>query len=88
MEDTAPDFEVLKARADTSARSAPKPRTNRIRINTLALGAQLRTMHGVREFVEAAGLMSYGPNVPDGAARLATIPAGESPANRGVQSLL
>ena len=39
--------------------------TNRIRINTLALGARLPTMHGVREFVEAGGLMSYGPNFPD-----------------------
>ena len=36
--------------------------TNRIRINTLALGARLPTMHTVREFVEAGGLMSYGPN--------------------------
>jgi putative ABC transport system substrate-binding protein len=38
--------------------------TNRIRINTLALGARLPTMHTVREFVEAGGLMSYGPNWP------------------------
>jgi ABC-type uncharacterized transport system substrate-binding protein len=39
--------------------------TNRIRINTLALGARLPTMHGLRELAEAAGLMSYGPNVAD-----------------------
>ena len=39
--------------------------TNRIRINTLALGARLPTMHGRREYVEAGGLMSYGPNFPD-----------------------
>ena len=30
-----------------------------------ALGARLPTMHGVREYVEAGGLMSYGPNVVD-----------------------
>ena len=43
----------------------PLVNTNRIRINTLALGARLPTMHGIREYVEAGGLMSYGPNFPD-----------------------
>jgi len=38
---------------------------NRIRINTLALTARLPTMHGLRENVEAGGLMSYGTNFPD-----------------------
>jgi ABC-type uncharacterized transport system substrate-binding protein len=38
---------------------------NRIRINTLALGARLPTMHGYRDNVEAGGLMSYGANIPD-----------------------
>src|SRR5262249_28628053 len=38
---------------------------NRIRINTLALSARLPTMHIAKEFVEAGGLMSYGPNVTD-----------------------
>jgi putative ABC transport system substrate-binding protein len=37
---------------------------NRVRINTLALGARLPTLHGVREYVEAGGLMSYGANWP------------------------
>ena len=31
----------------------------------MALGARLPTMHGFREYVEAAGLMSYGANLPD-----------------------
>ena len=39
--------------------------TNSIRIGALALKAQLPTMHGVREFVEDGGLMSYGPNLTD-----------------------
>jgi putative tryptophan/tyrosine transport system substrate-binding protein len=39
--------------------------TNRIRINTLAIGARLPTMLSNREFVAAGGLMSYGPSFPD-----------------------
>jgi putative tryptophan/tyrosine transport system substrate-binding protein len=31
----------------------------------LAAGAHLPTMHGSRDFVEAGGLISYGPNFPD-----------------------
>ncbi len=38
---------------------------NRIRINILAAAARLPTMYLIREFVEAGGLMSYGPNFPD-----------------------
>ncbi|HXW31292.1 MAG TPA: ABC transporter substrate-binding protein, partial [Xanthobacteraceae bacterium] len=65
-EDIAPAFEALNDRADalyviTNALIA----SNRIRINTLALAARLPTSHGLREFVEAGGLMSYGPNLPD-----------------------
>ena len=39
--------------------------SNRIRINTLALGMRLPTVCGLREFVEAGMLMSYGPSYPD-----------------------
>jgi putative ABC transport system substrate-binding protein len=39
--------------------------TNRIRINTLALGARLPAMFASREHVEAGSLMSYGPNFLD-----------------------
>ena len=38
---------------------------NRHRINVLALGARLPTMLGLREYVDPAGLMSYGPHIPD-----------------------
>ena len=38
---------------------------NRIRINTLALGARLPTIHAHRDYIEAGGLLSYGPNLLD-----------------------
>lgn len=38
---------------------------HRHRINVLALGARLPTVHSNRENVEVAGLMSYGPNFSD-----------------------
>ncbi len=65
-EDISPAFEALKGRADalyiiTDALVS----ANRIRINTFALAARLPTMHGVREYVEAGGLMSYGANYSD-----------------------
>jgi ABC-type uncharacterized transport system substrate-binding protein len=65
-EDIAPAFEALKDRAD-ALYLCPDPlmNTNRARINILAVGARLPTMHGVREYVEAGGLMSYGPNLPN-----------------------
>jgi putative ABC transport system substrate-binding protein len=73
-EDIAPVFEALKGRADALyLASDPLLNTNRIRINTLALGARLPTMHGVREYVEAGGLMSYGPNVVDQYRRAAEL---------------
>ena len=65
-EDIAPAFEALKGRAEALYVAAdPLVTANRIRINTLALGARLPTMHGFRELVEAAGLMSYGANFSD-----------------------
>jgi putative tryptophan/tyrosine transport system substrate-binding protein len=43
----------------------PLVTTNRNRLSILAVGARLPTIHGNRENVEAGGLMSYGPNLPD-----------------------
>jgi putative ABC transport system substrate-binding protein len=45
--------------------SDPLLNTNRFQINTLALKAGLPTFSGIRDYVEAGGLMSYGPNFPD-----------------------
>jgi putative ABC transport system substrate-binding protein len=66
IEDIAPAFETLKGSADALyVISDPVTVSNRVRINTLALGARLPTMHSVREPVEAGGLMSYGANWSD-----------------------
>ncbi len=65
-EDISPAFDALKGRADALYVCVdPLVNTHRIRINTLALAARLPTMHGLREYVEAGGLMSYGANLPD-----------------------
>jgi putative ABC transport system substrate-binding protein len=65
-QDIAPAFETLKGHADALYVCIDGlVNTNRIRINTSALGARLPTMHGARDYVEAGGLMSYGPNYPD-----------------------
>jgi putative ABC transport system substrate-binding protein len=65
-EDIVPAFEALKGRAQAVyVCGEPLVTTNRVRINTLALAARLPIMHSVREYVEAGGLMSYGPNFPD-----------------------
>jgi putative ABC transport system substrate-binding protein len=62
-EDIAPAFVALKGQAEALYVCAdPLVGTYRVRINTLALGARLPTLHGFREYVEAGGLMSYGPN--------------------------
>jgi putative ABC transport system substrate-binding protein len=65
-EDIASGFEALKGRVDALyVASEPLLLTNRVRIITLAQNAKLPTMFSVREYVEAGGLMSYGPNFPD-----------------------
>ncbi len=73
-DDIAPALEALKDRAEalyvcTDGLVA----ANRVRINTLALGARLPTIHGERTYVDAGGLMSYGANFPDLFRRAAEI---------------
>jgi putative ABC transport system substrate-binding protein len=65
-EDLVPTFEALKGHMD--ALYIPPDaliNTHRIRINTLALGARLPTMHGARDYVEGGGFISYGPSFSD-----------------------
>jgi putative tryptophan/tyrosine transport system substrate-binding protein len=65
-EDIASAFEVLKGRVEAVyVCNDPLATTNRVRINTLALGMRLPTMFIAREYVEAGGLMSYGANFLD-----------------------
>jgi putative ABC transport system substrate-binding protein len=63
-EDITPVFETLKSRADALyIGNDTLVVTNRIRINILAAAARLPTISGLREYVEAGGLMSYGANL-------------------------
>jgi ABC-type uncharacterized transport system substrate-binding protein len=56
-------FEALKGNVDALyVVIDPFVSGNGVRINTLALGARLPTMHGFREIAQAGGLMSYGPD--------------------------
>jgi len=65
-EDIAPAFDALKDGTD-ALYVCPDPLTNanHLRINTLALGARLPTMHPHRDLLEGGGLLSYGPDYAD-----------------------
>jgi ABC-type uncharacterized transport system substrate-binding protein len=66
VEDIAPAFAGLKGRAEGLYTIGDSlVHVHRLRINTFALAARLPTMFSQREFVEAAGLMSYGTNFAD-----------------------
>src|SRR5262249_36383240 len=65
-EDVGPAFEGLKDQMDALYVVVDGLVTaNRTRIITLALGARLPTIFNNRVFVQAGGLMSYGPNFSD-----------------------
>jgi ABC-type uncharacterized transport system substrate-binding protein len=65
-EDIASALEELKGRAEALYTTGdPLMNAQRLRINTFALAARLPTMFSQREYLEAGGLMSYGPNFPD-----------------------
>jgi putative ABC transport system substrate-binding protein len=65
-EDITPAFGTLKDTADALYVGAdPLVNSSRLRINILALGARLPTIHGFREAVEVGALLSYGPNFAD-----------------------
>jgi putative tryptophan/tyrosine transport system substrate-binding protein len=66
MEDIAPAFESLKGRVEALyVVGDPLVTANATRIQTLAMGVRLPTIFSARLFVQAGGLISYGPNFPD-----------------------
>ena len=65
-EDIAPAFGALKSGQQVLYVCADALiNANIARINTLALGARLPTLHPFREYLGAGGLMSYGPKNAD-----------------------
>jgi putative ABC transport system substrate-binding protein len=89
-EDVAPAIESFNGRAEALYVCLdPLVILNGVRINALALAARLPLMHSFRESVEAGGLISYGPDLPDLFRRAADlvdkILKGEKPANIPVE---
>jgi putative tryptophan/tyrosine transport system substrate-binding protein len=89
-EDIGPAFETLNGRADALYVVIDSlVTTHANRINTLALGARLPTMHGARELVVAGGLMSYAASYEDlyrrGAEYIDKILRGTKPADIPVE---
>jgi len=65
-EEIEPAFETVKGRGDALYICTDVLlNSHRSRIGALALDARLPTMLAYRALVEAGGLMSYGPSLPD-----------------------
>ena len=64
-DDIAPALVAIKDHADAMyVVGDPLTFVHRTQINTLAVSQRLPTVFSVREYVEAGGLMSYGPSFP------------------------
>ena len=73
-EDIAPAFEALNAQADALyVVGDALVSANRTRIMTFSLSARLPTTFNTRVFVQAGGLMSYGPSFSDQFRRTAEL---------------
>jgi putative ABC transport system substrate-binding protein len=73
-EDIAPAFETLKAQPDALYVAGDAlVQANRTRIITFSLSARVPTIVGIREFVQAGALMSYGPKFSDQFRRAAEL---------------
>jgi hypothetical protein len=58
-------MEVIAIIRERYATGDPLVNAQRVRINPFALAARLPTIFSQREYLEAGGLMAYGPNFPD-----------------------
>lgn len=88
--DIVPALAALKGRTDALyVLSEPLVNANRAQIIEAATVGRIPTIFGFREFVDAGGLMSYGPNFPDLFRRAADftdkILRGAKPADMPVQ---
>jgi putative ABC transport system substrate-binding protein len=88
--DIAPALAALKGQTDALyVLSEPLVNANRAQIIEAAMIGRIPTIFGFREFVDAGGLMSYGPNFPDLFRRAADftdkILRGAKPADMPVQ---
>ena len=73
-EEITPAFDGLKNKADAIyCVPGPLMTVNRVRIVTLALAAKLPAIYGGRDYVEAGGLISYGPDLVDNYRRAANF---------------
>jgi putative ABC transport system substrate-binding protein len=65
-EDVVSAFATLNGRAEALYVTAdPLVNTNRAQIHASAVAARLPTIYNAKEFVEAGGLLSYGPDFLD-----------------------
>ena len=65
-EDLAPAFAALKGRVDALyVVTDPLVNTHLVDISAMTVAARVPTLHGTREHVDAGGLLSYGPSLPD-----------------------
>jgi putative ABC transport system substrate-binding protein len=72
-EDIVPAFKTLSGADALYVCTGPLANTNKELINSLAISAHLPTMLSEKVYVDAGGLMSYGPDVPELFRRTAEI---------------
>ncbi len=89
-EDVASAFAALSGRAEALYIAAdPLINASRTQILVLAVAARLPTIYNAKEFAQAGGLMSYGPDVQDlfrrGAEYVDKILRGAKPADIPVE---